>query len=128
VSDEQVSDEQVSDTQKPRATRYAVWFPIRMEADGDVVLSITRDVSASGVLVVAAAELKVGSSVEVTLAVPNDDKERVIQGTIVRVEPNDADAEGLWRHKVAVAFIEKVEQLDDVLEELERTSMVPTAP
>lgn len=99
-----------------------------MEAEGDVVMSISRDVSASGVLVVAAAELKVGSSVEVTLAVPNEGTERVIKGTIVRVEPNAADAEGLWRHKVAVAFEENVEQLEGVLEELERTSTVPTAP
>ena len=118
----------MSDELTPRATRYAVWFPIRMAADGDVVLSITRDVSASGVLVVAAAELKVGSNVEVTLAVPNEGRERIIQGTIVRVEPNEADADGLWRHKVAVAFSEKVEQLDGVLEELQRTSQVPTAP
>lgn len=112
----------------PRATRYAVWFPLRMEAAGDVVLSITRDVSASGVLVVAAAEFEVGSTVKVTLAVPGSDSERVVSGTIVRVEPNEADSEGLWRHKVAVSFDEKVEQLDDVLEELERTSQVPTAP
>lgn len=118
----------MSGGQTPRATRYAVWFPIRMEAEGDVVMSISRDVSASGVLVVAAAELKVGSNVEVTLAVPNEGTERVIKGTIVRVEPNAADAEGLWRHKVAVAFEEKVEQLEGVLEELERTSTVPTAP
>lgn len=116
-----------NEEERRAATRYAVWFPISIEADGDVVISITRDVSASGVLVVAAAELTLGSTVQVTLSVPGDESsERCVAGTIVRVTDNDADADGLWRHKVAVAFDEEIEQLVPVLEQLERNSQIPT--
>ena len=88
---------------------------MQVDSSGDVILAVTRDVSAVGVSMVAAAEPDVGSSATVTLQLPNDEK-RELTGTIVRVEPNETDGDGLWRYRVAVAFEEEVEALGPVLE------------
>ena len=110
-----------------KAPRYAIWFPMRMETHGDVILGISRDVSEGGVAMVVAAEPKDGASVKVTLKLPGDE-ERVVEGTILRVSKNDADTEGLWRYKVAVAFDEPVPELAPLLVEIERTSQIPPEP
>ena len=108
------------------AHRYAVWFPMRIETGGDAILSISRDISESGVLVVAAARPEVGATVEVTLALPNDEAgERVVAGRIVRVAENEDDQDGLWRYRVAVCFDENIPALEPLLEQVERDSQLP---
>ncbi|MEM6957219.1 MAG: PilZ domain-containing protein [Myxococcota bacterium] len=109
--------------------RYVLWFPMRIETEGDVILSISRDISDGGVLVVAAAEPHIGASVNVTLEIPGDEAgERTVKGKIVRVEANEADEQGLWRHRVAVAFDEVIPELDPILQSAERISHVPGEP
>ena len=109
-----------------RAPRFALWFPMQMDTSGDVIMGISRDLSEVGVKMVAAAEPEVGAKVTMTIAIPGDEAgEREVAGTIVRVQPNDADQEGLWRHEVAVEFAERLDELEQLLEEVSRQSQPP---
>jgi hypothetical protein len=110
--------------ERRRAPRFALWFPMQIARDGEVILAISRDVSEVGVLVVAAAAPSVGAQVAITMQLPGD-AARTVEGTIVRVDPNPADPDGLWRHRVAVELTERVDGLESVLEEVSRTSQPP---
>lgn len=115
--------------EKRRAPRHAIWFPMKMDTSGDVIMGISRDLSEVGVMMVAAAEPIVGAKVTMTLTIPGDEiTEREVSGTIVRVQDNEADSEGLWKHKVAVAFDERLDELDGLLEEVARQSTPPAEP
>lgn len=107
----------MGDDERRRSTRYGVWFPMQLSSEGDVILAVTRDVSAAGVAMVAAARPEVGAEAKVTIQLP-DDAQRELRGAIVRVEPNESDEQGLWRYRVAIAFEEAVPELEPVLERL----------
>lgn len=113
--------------ERRRAPRFALWFPMQIARDGEVILAISRDVSEVGVLLVAAAAPTLGAKVTLTMQLPGD-ATRTIDGTIVRVDPNTADLEGLWRHRVAVELAERVDGLEPLLEEISRTSHPPPDP
>jgi hypothetical protein len=113
--------------ERRRAPRFALWFPMQIARDGEVILAISRDVSEVGVLLVAAAAPTVGAKVTLTMQLPGDTA-RTVEGTIVRVDPNTADLEGLWRHRVAVELVERVDGLEPLLEEVSRTSHPPPDP
>lgn len=110
--------------ERRRAPRFTLWFPMQIASDGEVILGVSRDLSESGVAMVAAAAPVVGAKVRLALQLPGD-VARTIEGTIARVDPNPADPDGLWRHRVAVELTEKVEGLGTVLEEVSRTSQPP---
>ena len=115
--------------EKRKAPRHAIWFPMKMDTAGDVIMGISRNLSEVGVMMVAAAEPEPGAKVTMTMSIPGDElSERQVTGTIVRVSDNDADTEGLWKHKVAVAFDERLEELDGLLEEVARQSTPPAEP
>ena len=115
--------------EKRKAPRHAIWFPMKMDTAGDVIMGISRNLSEVGVMMVAAAEPEPGAKVTMTMTIPGDEpSERQVTGTIVRVSDNDADSEGLWKHKVAVAFDERLEELDGLLEEVARQSTPPAEP
>ncbi|HJL05080.1 MAG TPA: PilZ domain-containing protein [Polyangiaceae bacterium LLY-WYZ-15_(1-7)] len=115
--------------ERRRAPRFAIWFPMQIANGGEVIIGISRDVSEVGVRLVAAAAPEAGATVEVTLSLPGDEAgERTLSGTIVRVRENAADSEGLWKHEVAVAFDERVEALEPLLEEVARSSQPPPEP
>jgi len=102
------------------AKRHALWIPVQMEAQGDVqMLAVSRNISMSGVLVIVGASLEVGERVELTLQVPGED-DRKLGGEIVRMQVNEEDPDGLWRHKLAVAFDEDVADLEPAFERLEK--------
>lgn len=102
---------------------------MKMDTSGDVIMGISRDLSEVGVMMVAAAEPKVGAKVTMTMSIPGDEAgDREVAGTIVRVLDNDADTGGLWQHKVAVEFDERLEELDGLLEEVARQSRPPAEP
>jgi len=119
----------VDDDERRKATRFAIWFPMQIASDGETIIGISRDISEVGVMMVAAAAPEVGATIAVTMALPDDEEgTREVHGTIVRVTPNDDDSEGLWRHRVAVEFQERVEELEPFLEQLSRVSVPPPAP
>ena len=115
--------------EKRRAPRHAIWFPMKIDTSGDVIMAISRNLSEVGVLMVTAARPEPGAKVIMTMSIPGDElSERRVAGTIVRVSENEADSEGLWKHKVAVAFDDRIGELDELLEEVARQSTPPAAP
>lgn len=105
------------------AKRHVLWIPVQMEAGEDIkMLAVSRNISVSGMLVIVGASLGVGERVELTLQVPGED-DRKLGGEIVRVEANEEDPDGLWRHKLAVAFDEDVAELATAFERLEKKSL-----
>lgn len=109
----------MSDDERRTAKRYALWIPIQMKQGEDVrMLAVSRNISGSGVLVIAGASLGIGETVHLTLSVPGE-ADRELDGEIVRVEPNEDDPDGLWRHRIAVRFAQEVPELEAAFERLE---------
>ncbi|MEC7526424.1 MAG: PilZ domain-containing protein [Myxococcota bacterium] len=100
------------------AERHAVWVPVQVSGEsGEVTLGVSDDVSEGGVQIVSPVVREVGSKVDVALHFPDGTK-RTVTGEVVRVEPNE-DPDGLFPHRVAVAFAERVEGLESLLVEVE---------
>lgn len=97
--------------------RFEVWFPVQVEPAGTdgsgPRITVSRDVSPRGILLSAASELTPGAKVFVTFRVLPDEKtERRVEGTVVRVEPNREDPDGLWPVRLAVEFDERIPELE----------------
>ena len=67
-------------------------------------MAMNHNIGAGGMMMVLGADLSVGQSVRVTFRIPPGDVERQLQGTVLRIEPNEEDPEGSWPMRVAVAF------------------------
>ena len=110
----------MSEDERRIAQRYVLWIPIQIEQGADLrVLAVSRNISGTGVLVIAGAALEVGSKIDLTLSVPGRD-DRSLTGEVVRAEPNDEDPDGLWRHRIAVRFDQPVPDLEATFERLEK--------
>jgi hypothetical protein len=87
--------------------RYALWFPVTIDAVSGQVFAVCRDASAGGIKISGSALLAVGDVVTVSFRVAEDDpEERRITGKIVRVEATDDDPRTVWPHRMAVEFLE----------------------
>jgi hypothetical protein len=94
---------------QPRAKRY-------QRKDG---MAVSRNLSATGMLMATAAELRVGTAVTVTFNLTlKEDAEHTVQGQIVRVEENASDPQGMWPHHVAVQFDDPLANIEPLLDEL----------
>lgn len=70
-------------------------------------------------LLVSASELEVGSVVTIVVQIPPEGTvEKRIQGRVVRVEPNKDDPDGMWPHRMAVAFEHPVPEIEAALHAL----------
>ena len=69
-------------------------------------------------LLVLSTELTAGEQVRVTFRLPPGDVERVLLGTVSRIEPNAEDPEGSWPMRVAVMFENVDPELAPMLEEV----------
>lgn len=95
-----------------RSRRVKTWFPVRMRHGERRNTAVAKDVSAKGILLAARRQLELGSEVHVSLHVdPEAGCPRLVQGRVVRQEPNSNDPGGLWPYKVAIEF----DQPDDEL-------------
>lgn len=98
-----------------RSSRYEVWLPVRVGGG----MAVSHNVSGAGMLMVSAATLEVGSTVNVVVSLPPDGvEEQRLQGRVVRVEKNADDPDGLYPHRMAVEFDEPVPDLEQALAEL----------
>ena len=52
--------------QRREHARYRLWFPVQIEAGGQVKIAINHNIGAGGMLIVLCAEMKIGESVSVT--------------------------------------------------------------
>lgn len=90
------------------------WFSVRVASSEGHDTTVAHDVSDSGLLMVSSRPLEPGDSVYLALHVdPANEAPWMIGGTVVRSIPNSADPEGLWPHKVAVAFNDNFPELVD---------------
>jgi hypothetical protein len=81
-------------------------------------MAMTHNIGAGGMLMVLGTELTVGEQVRVTFRLPPGDVERVLLGTVARIEPNAEDPEGSWPMRVAVMFENVDPELAPMLEEV----------
>jgi hypothetical protein len=102
--------------QRREHTRHRLWFPVQLEAGGQARMAMTHNIGAGGMLMVLGTDLSVGESVRVTFRIPPGDVERVLQGTVSRIEPNAEDPEGAWPMRVAVVFENVDPELAPILE------------
>lgn len=101
------------------AKRHALWVPVELRAGEDVyMLAVSRNISFTGVLVIAGAELEAGRRVQLNLSVPKAG-DRSVSGEIVRVQVNEEDPDGLWKFLIAIRFDEAVPELEAAFERLE---------
>jgi hypothetical protein len=104
-------------------TRHTAWFSVRLDA-GELgeCMALTRNVSRRGTLLCSAERFTVGAPVTIEVHLQaGEEPPRRIQGTIVRLTPNDEDPDGLWPYKIAVEFddpdlvvVDRIERGDGV--------------
>ena len=92
--------------EKRSFSRYALWFPVTIDASSHQVWAVCNDVSAGGILISGSAQLNVGDVVTVSFRVSPEGPDRKLSGRIVRVEPRDDDPRAVWPHRMAIEFIE----------------------
>jgi len=97
--------------------RYLACFPAHLSRDdGTTRVSMIRDLSATGALLLVRGEAKVGDPVRLKLFIHGDvDRAREATARIVRIEPLEDPFVGLWSQRIAVHFDEP---LSDVLPEI----------
>ena len=95
--------------------RYRVWFPMTVVTEaGDEGTAITYDVSSGGLLMACPGALDVGARVTLRFKIEEEDEERVIGASILRLEPNPG-GETPWRFRMAVQFDEPHPELEALL-------------
>ena len=82
---------------------------------GKTSISITRDVSSSGLLVLSRHEIATGMPVKLRVAFQGHDV--TITGKVVRQEPVDPSIGSIWRFQVAVA-VDPSPMFDQLMAEL----------
>ncbi|MBV1859470.1 MAG: PilZ domain-containing protein [Nannocystaceae bacterium] len=88
-----------------RARRVKTWFPVRMREGERRNTAVAKDVSAKGILIAARRRFELGTEVHVSLHLdPEAGAPRLVQGRVVRQEPNANDPGGLWPYKLAIEF------------------------
>lgn len=99
--------------------RFRVWLPVRLDSDQlTEVVAVSHDASAGGLLLSTAQPLDVGMTVAVTFRVPPDaPTERTVAGTVVRVEANKDDPDGLWPYRVGISFSDPIPDFEHLLKE-----------
>jgi PilZ domain len=97
--------------------RYSLWFPVQVEAGGEVKLAMNQNIGAGGMLVALCAELKIDEPVSITFRLPTGGEDRTARGRIVRIEPNTEDPDGEWPFKVGIAFDEVAPDLVPFLDD-----------
>ncbi|MCA9593248.1 MAG: PilZ domain-containing protein [Myxococcales bacterium] len=94
--------------------RYQVWLPVKVDSLREGI-AITHDASASGALVMTASTVDEGATIELAVRMPDSEVPKRITGRVVRVESNPDDPNGLWPHRMAIAFDEPVPELEWVV-------------
>jgi hypothetical protein len=92
--------------EKRSYSRYALWFPVTVDATSSQVWAVCNDISAGGILISGSTQLQVGDVVSLSFRVSPETPERKVSGRIVRVEPRDDDPRTVWPHRMAIEFIE----------------------
>ncbi len=106
--------------------RYALWFPVTIDASTRQVWAVCKDVSVGGILISGSAGLAVGDVVTLTFRVSPDAEERRLSGRIVRVDAPDGSPWAAWPHRMAIEFLEPDRTLQAAF--VRASSRPPPAP
>ena len=81
-------------------------------------LAVGHDMSQGGALLVTSSKLAPGDRVQLFVRVPpNAEAEREIGATVLRVEPNAEDPNGIWPFQIALEFDEPQTDLEATMRE-----------
>ena len=109
--------------ERRRAARHAVQLPAEIEAgSGDVRNAVTRDGSATGLLMLTQGKLEPGQNVTIRCFFGESGELVVVQGTVVRQEALSADLYSLYRSRVAVQVQAPNSELEEHLDSLARAA------
>jgi hypothetical protein len=107
--------------ERRNAARHAVQLPAEIDAGGgDVRNAVTRDGSATGLLMLTQGKLEPGQSVTIRCFFGESGELVVVQGTVVRQEALSADDYSLYRSRIAVQMQTPDPALDERLAAQER--------
>jgi len=116
-------DAPVTPSEHRAGVRHFACFPAHVERpDGETRTAMIHDLSISGALLVVRTELAVGDVVSLQLYVtgdPADSCTRTTHAKVVRIEPLDQFARGLWSHRVAVQFDKPLTDVEPEIKALE---------
>jgi hypothetical protein len=103
----------VSGDDKRAHERFALWMPVKINAQSGRMEAVCRDASSGGILVAGSVELNPGDPVTITLPkAAEDGSDLFILGKIVRID--EADASGTRR--AAIEFLHPVPALAALFE------------
>ena len=85
---------------------------------------VSRDASASGLLLLARNDLPAGTRVMLRVWVPGEDEPRELAGEVVRREIMRPGDSPIWSHRLAVSLDEPPVDLEKIIEALARSSEV----
>ena len=108
-------DERMTPSERRIGVRHFACFPAHIERTGDVKrTAMMHDLSVTGALLVVNARLAVGDVVSLQLYVSGDADARTrnTHARVVRVEPLEPAARGIWSHRVAVQFGEPLDDFE----------------
>ena len=110
-----------------RHERYQLWFPVTLDEGATDALAVSVNASVSGILLATTESFAEGTRVRITFQIdPPAGEKRTVEGTTVRVDPNENDPHGYWKHRVAIAFDEELPELETLLQDtIKRRSVLP---
>ncbi len=108
------------------AARKAAHFVAEIEINGERLgCSVSRDASASGLLLLARTDLSPGTRVVLHLWVPGEDAPRALDGAVVRRETIRPGESPIWSHRIAVSIDEPPVDLERVIDALAKPQESP---
>jgi hypothetical protein len=103
------------------AARRAAHFVAEIEANGTRLgCGVSSDASASGLLLLARADLMPGTRVVLHLWVPGESAPRALDGSVVRRETISPGERMIWSFRIAVALDTPPVDLEQVIDALAR--------
>src|SRR5258706_3577771 len=101
------------------AARRAAHFVAEIETDGARLgCGVSSDASASGLLLLARADLSPGTRVVLHLWVPGEAGPRALGGSVVRRETIRPGESMIWSHRLAVSLDAPPEDLEQLIDAL----------
>jgi hypothetical protein len=99
--------------ERRRGQRHNAYLAAEITSNaGRASISVIKDVSADGLLLLTHAKLTAGQTVTLRIHRPGDEEHPVeLSGTVVRSEPFAPDEVGTWSEKVAFKFRESQPEL-----------------
>jgi hypothetical protein len=100
--------------ERRNAPRHAVQLPAEIDVGGgDVRNAVTRDGSATGLLLLAQGKLEPGQAVTIRCFFGETGEAVLVQGTVIRQEPLSAEDYSLYRSRVAVQMRDEDKALEE---------------